>query len=266
MITATILRAVAPSANPAFINELAEAMAEILPAAEIATPLRAAHFMAQAAHESDGFRTLTEYWGPTSAQKNYEGRKDLGNVKRGDGRLFMGRGIFQLTGRANYRAIGQKLGLPLESEPALAAEPRHAVRIAAEYWTSRKLNSAADADDLLVITRRINGGLNGLADRRRYLTRAKLALSPAPIQSNGASPVKRSDEDPLIGPDSPSALVRLLQGELNARNYDCGAEDGKFGALTRAAILALKANEGLDTSRQSIRLSEVAAAKPWIRR
>ncbi len=263
MITATILRAIAPKADPKLLDKLAAAMAEILPAAAIATPLRLSHFLAQAAHESDGFRTLVEYWGPTPAQKAYEGRKDLGNAKRGDGRLYRGRGIFQLTGRANYRVIGETLGLPLETEPRLAADPHHAVRIAAQYWTSRKLNEAADADDLRVITRRINGGLNGLADRQRYLTRAKLALMPGRVQTN-ALPPESADSDPLIGPDSPSALVRLLQSELNRRNYDCGAEDGHFGGLTRAAVLALKANEGLETNSPSIRLSTVAAAKPWI--
>jgi hypothetical protein len=138
------------------------------------------------------------------------------------------------------------------------------VRIAAEYWASRKLNEAADADELRVITRRINGGLNGLTDRQRYLTRAKLALMPAPIQTNAPPAAEKSDSDPLIGPNSPPALVRLLQGELNERHYDCGAEDGRFGALTRAAVLALKANEGLNTSSPSIRLSAVMAAKPWI--
>lgn len=264
MITATLLRAIAPRANPKLAGELAAAMTEILPAADIATPLRLAHFLAQAAHESDGFKTLSEYWGPTPAQKAYEGRRDLGNVKRGDGRLYRGRGIFQLTGRANYRSVGEKLGLPLEAEPALAAEPQHAVRIAAEYWTSRKLNEAADADELRVITRRINGGLNGLADRSRYLVRAKLALMPTPVQSSAPPSIMLSETDPLIGPDSPPALVRLLQSELNQRNYDCGAEDARFGALTRAAVLALKANEGLETATPAIRLSAVTAAKPWV--
>ncbi|MFO0992543.1 MAG: hypothetical protein U1E67_11510 [Hyphomicrobiales bacterium] len=124
MITAKTLRAIAPRANPSFVGELAEAMNEILPKHKIDTPLRLAHFLAQAAHESDGFKTLHEYWGPTPAQKRYEGRKDLGNVKRGDGKRYMGRGIFQLTGRANYRRIGAKLGLPLEATPELAAAPQ----------------------------------------------------------------------------------------------------------------------------------------------
>ena len=233
-----------------------------------------AHFLAQAAHESDGFKTLHEYWGPTPAQKRYEGRKDLGNVKRGDGKRYMGRGIFQLTGRANYRRVGTELGLPLETTPELAASPRNAVLIAAQYWADHDLNASADADDIVTVTRRINGGLNGLEDRRRYLKRALLALAPlpflAPITVPPAAlptPVMAppvADSDPIIGPDSPQGLVRLLQQALNARNYDCGSEDGEFGSLTRAAVLALKANEGLDTSTLAIRLSEVEAAAPWV--
>jgi peptidoglycan hydrolase-like protein with peptidoglycan-binding domain len=72
------------------------------------------------------------------------------------------------------------------------------------------------------------------------------------------------ESDPLVGPDSPSALIRLLQSELNKRDYDCGAEDGRFGTLTRAAVLALKANEGLETTTPAIRLSAVMSAEPWI--
>jgi putative chitinase len=275
MITTQTLRAIAPRANPAFVGDLATAMNEILLQYKIDTPLRLAHFLAQAAHESDGFKTLHEYWRPTPAQKRYEGRKDLGNVKRGDGKRFMGRGIFQLTGRANYRRIGTKLGLPLEAKPELAALPRNAVLIAAQYWSDNDLNAPADADDIVSVTRRINGGLNGLEDRRRYLKRALLALAPPRPQSPSATPTAAppipvmapptaADTDPLIGPGSSQGLVRLLQKALNARDYDCGSDDGKFGSLTRAAVLALKANENLDTSTPAIRLSEVEAAAPWV--
>ncbi|MBL8895088.1 MAG: hypothetical protein JNJ53_10830 [Rhizobiales bacterium] len=274
MITAQALRAIAPRANPDFVDSIAAAMNEILPQHKIDTPLRLTHFLAQAAHESDGFKTLHEYWGPTPAQKRYEGRKDLGNVKRGDGKRYMGRGIFQLTGRANYRHVGAKLGLPLEDNPELAALPRNAVLIAAQYWRDHDLNAPADADDIVTVTRLINGGFNGLDDRRRYLRRAQLALPPPRPRSPSATPPAAppipvmappaADNDPLIGPNSPEGLVRLLQKKLNARNYDCGFEDGEFGSLTRAAVLALKANENLNTSTLAIRLSEVEAAAPWV--
>jgi len=140
----------------------------------IITALREAHFLAQICHESDGFATLEEY----ASGKAYEGRvKDLGNTQPGDGVRYKGRGLIQLTGRTNYRDIGQKLGVDLENNPQLAADPKIAVLTACEYWKRHHLNHLADNDDLRHITRIINGGYNGLAQRRHYLQRAKLALT-----------------------------------------------------------------------------------------
>lgn len=139
----------------------------------LANPLRLAHFMAQAAHESGGFRAMTEIWGPTPAQRGYEGRSDLGNTQPGDGFRYRGRGLFQITGRANYAAAGKDLGLPLVDQPETAAHPNIAVRTAVWYWSNRNLNTRADNDDVIGITRRINGGLNGLDDRRARLSVAK---------------------------------------------------------------------------------------------
>lgn len=162
----TDLQALGPNGKPAIIKALAQAAPTILASYEIDTPLRMAHFWAQASHECAGFKTMFEYWGPTKAQARYEGRKDLGNLTPGDGYLFRGRGIFQLTGRANYAAMSKKIGLDLVAEPDLAANPETALRIACEYWRTRGLNKLADANDIEAITRKINGGLNGLADRR----------------------------------------------------------------------------------------------------
>lgn len=147
----------------------------------INTALRQAHFLAQILHESGGFRWLEEIWGPTPAQLRYEGRRDLGNIQPGDGYRYRGRGLIQLTGRANYRRYGELLGLPLEANPDLAARPEHAAMIAGAYWQARGLNSRADRDDLEGITRAINGGLNGIEDRRRWLERAKRALGVGPL-------------------------------------------------------------------------------------
>ncbi len=130
------------------------------------------HFLAQACHESAHFRTTREFWGPTKAQLRYEGRADLGNTQKGDGKRYMGRGIFQLTGRANYRKFGPKLGLDIEANPELAAEPRTSFKIACLYWTSRDIGKFAEADDIVKVTKLINGGINGLADRRALFSRA----------------------------------------------------------------------------------------------
>lgn len=130
------------------------------------------HFLAQACHESAGFRTTVEFWGPTRAQLGYEGRADLGNVNPGDGKRYMGRGIFQLTGRGNYRLYGGKMGLGIEDNPELAAEPRVSFRIACQFWAAKNLGQFAANNDIKEITRRINGGQNGLAERTALFNRA----------------------------------------------------------------------------------------------
>ena len=152
---------------------LAEGCVKNLGAYSINTELRLAHFIAQACHETGDFCYLRELWGPTVAQKRYEGRVDLGNTRPGDGYLYRGRGIFQLTGRFNYAKVGKALALPLETEPDLASDPAISVRIACHYWMTNGLNALADADDVRGITRKINGGFNGLADREKCLERAK---------------------------------------------------------------------------------------------
>lgn len=139
----------------------------------LTTALEKAHFLAQVAHESDGFRTATEY----ASGRAYEGRADLGNTQPGDGVRFKGRGLIQCTGRANYAAYSRwKYGDDrVVREPALLSAPEDAVDVAVWYWTVRRpdCQRRARLDDLEGVTRAINGGLNGLADRRAKLTRAK---------------------------------------------------------------------------------------------
>lgn len=142
-----------------------------------ATVARLANFIGQGCHETEGFRFMREIWGPTPAQKGYEGRADLGNTVSGDGLRYMGRGIFQLTGRANYAHYGQLINVDLEENPALAEAPDTAVLIACEYWHQKKLNDLADNGQEDTITRRINGGTNGIADRRMLVARAKEFLA-----------------------------------------------------------------------------------------
>lgn len=147
------------------------------PQYSITSPLRLAHFLAQACHETMAFRYLKEIWGPTPAQKRYEGREDLGNTRPGDGRLYCGRGVFQLTGRANYSRIGAALAIPLEVEPELASDPQISVRIACHYWMTHGINAPADADNIELVTRLINGGLNGFDNRKACFLRAREVLA-----------------------------------------------------------------------------------------
>jgi len=167
------LQQFAPSGKPAILQGIAEEYAQSGAAFGLnKSKLILCHFLAQACHESDGFRTTREYWGPTAAQRRYQGRADLENLQPGDGKRYMGRGIFQLTGRYNYRIYGPKVGADLVGNPELAAEPRMSFRIACHYWAAKGLEKWAAANDIRELTRRINGGHNGLEQRIALFNRA----------------------------------------------------------------------------------------------
>ena len=138
---------------------------------------RVAAFIAQIGHESGQLKYVKEIWGPTLAQTKYEGRKDLGNTVVGDGSKYRGRGLIQITGRANYMACGEGLGLDLIKQPELLEKPQHACMSAAWFWATRGLNTLADAGQFDKITRRINGGQNGAADRQALYARALKVLA-----------------------------------------------------------------------------------------
>ena len=144
---------------------------------KINTPARQAAFLAQVGHESGGLHWVSEIWGPTIAQSHYEGRADLGNTEPGDGFKFRGRGLIQTTGRANYQATGDVLGVDLVSNPEQLAEPELAARSAAWFWWAHGLNELADAGDFMLITRKINGGTNGMDDRNALWEAAKAVLT-----------------------------------------------------------------------------------------
>lgn len=138
---------------------------------------RVAAFIAQIGHESGQLVYVREIWGPTPAQAKYEGRKDLGNTVPGDGFKYRGRGLIQITGRANYAACGEALGLDLLNRPELLEQTQYAALSAAWFWSVNGLNTLADAGDLTKITRRINGGLNGQADRQALYDKALKVLA-----------------------------------------------------------------------------------------
>jgi predicted chitinase len=152
-----------------FLPFIQQAMVEF----EVNTPLRQAAFLAQLAHESGELRYMEEI----ASGAAYEGRKDLGNTQPGDGKRFKGRGPIQLTGRANYAKYGLLLGVDLVGQPTLAATKEVGFRIAGQFWKLNGLNELADTQQFKHITRRINGGLNGLADRVKYYERAKRVLN-----------------------------------------------------------------------------------------
>ena len=175
-ITAQQLLQILPNAGPVagvFVPVLSAAMGHY----QIVGAKRVAAFIAQIGHESGQLKYVKEIWGPTAAQARYEGRKDLGNTVAGDGSKYRGRGLIQITGRANYMACGEGLGLDLIKQPELLEKPQHACMSAAWFWATRGLNTLADADQFDRITRRINGGQNGAADRQALYARALKVLA-----------------------------------------------------------------------------------------
>jgi len=201
----------------AFLPSLADvplgtfALSDAMDRFDITSPQRSAAFLAQVAYESTEFRRLVEnldytakrlmvVWPNrfTSLDKarlyehrperlgNYVYAKRLGNgdEQSGDGFRFRGRGLLQITGRGNYRSVGDAIGLPLTTSPELLEEPGAAALSAGHFWKSRGLNELADDqnddgddEDFVTITTIINGGTAGLTKRREYWERAKAALS-----------------------------------------------------------------------------------------
>lgn len=196
------LAQLAPHAREAY--KAAFARADVLASSGLlASPLRLAHFLAQVCHESAGLTVHVEnlnysperllvVW-PTRfpnlevarlyaanpqrlAEKVYGNRPELGNVEPGDGWRFIGRGMLQLTGRANYARVGRAIGVDLVAHPYLATSAEHMLAIACADWRLKGCDRHGEADDLLKVTRAINGGLNGLEDRRAWLVKAKAVL------------------------------------------------------------------------------------------
>ena len=174
MITLDDLAAICPHSKrerlDMFVDPLNATMDEFSISANVE---REAHFLAQVAHESGGFRYVREL----ASGEAYEGRADLGNMAEGDGVRYKGRGLIQITGRANYIACGDALGVDLVGEPELLERSDLAARSAAWFWDSRHLNELADRGDFKTITRKINGGLTHYAERVQLWERAQGALS-----------------------------------------------------------------------------------------
>lgn len=170
------LRKVVPTLTVAEAKALARDLGQAMRDHDIVTRRRASMFIAQVAHESGGFHYREEI----ASGAAYEGRRDLGNTQPGDGRRFKGRSFIQVTGRNNYRGLPHWDGIDFERHPARLAEPKHAAKAAAWWWQTHGLNALADSGDFIAVTRRINGGTNGLNDRLNYYSRTQRA-SVAPF-------------------------------------------------------------------------------------
>ncbi|PWE57675.1 chitinase [Metarhizobium album] len=203
-------------------------------------PHRLAQFLAQIMHESGSFRYDREIWGPTPAQDRYDVRTDLGNTpaRDGDGKKYAGRGPLQVTGKANVaefynwcvRTIGGAVPNFVSNPDLINTDPWEGLS-ALWYWDTRKLNSWADQGDIETVTKRVNGGKNGLPDRIDYYGRAALVL---------------------LGYKADTVEAFQVAAQRNGQYK--GAVDGDVGPKTRAALhLALVA------------LSDAAIASPKVK-
>jgi len=195
-----IIRAASPHTTAANLDLYTPLLAELMPKYGIDTPLRQRHFLAQLLHESGGFRAVRENLNYSTdglmatfprhfasraeaetfhrqperiANRVYSNRMGNGDEASGDGWRFIGRGLIQVTGRNNYTATSQALfgDDRLIKVPEILEQPRYAVQSACFFWQSNKLNALADSNDIQAVTRRINGGLNGLDDRQQFFDR-----------------------------------------------------------------------------------------------
>lgn len=204
-------------------------------ASGIAEPHRLVHFLAQLAHESAGFTYDREIWGPTPAQKRYDTRTDLGNTPEidGDGKLYAGRTTIQLTGKANVtefrnwaRAVGMAPPDFVEDPDLLNTDPWEGLA-PVWYWmvgnpTGRSLNALADKNDIEQITKAVNGGLNGYADRLAWYGRIALAMLHYDDVRAFQKDAKvlgwyESDIDGDMGPQTRAALHRALSAGCKDR-------------------------------------------------
>lgn len=237
-ITAANVKALSKHATQRIIDGIVNNQAAIA-AGGIDTPLRLCHFMSQLAHESAHFTVTREF----ASGAAYEGRKDLGNTQPGDGVRFRGRGLIQTTGRANYKEATGDIQKMNPAAPDFVAnntaleEFPWALLAGISYWRRRNINVPADNDDILKVTKMINGGTNGLADRKRYLTIAKSIwlTGGAPAAATGNPVLKKGNE----GPD-----VVELQNELIAAGFNVRV-DGDFGDHTDEAVKAFQTQKGL---------------------
>ncbi|HAD96525.1 MAG TPA: glycoside hydrolase [Cryomorphaceae bacterium] len=203
-LTTDMLKAIMPSGKTSQLELFCPALNRQLVTYQLQSPLRQAHFLPQVAHESGSFNYTSENLNYSAsalrqvfgkyftddaianqyarkpekiASRVYASRMGNGDEASGEGWKFRGRGLIQLTGKDNYTSFGQSLAIDLLTDPdSVSTNPDHAVQAACWYWDVNKLNQDADRDDIKTITRKINGGYNGLDDRTAFLNRAKQVL------------------------------------------------------------------------------------------
>lgn len=251
------------------------ALCDILPKYGITTPRRVAHFISQCAHESNNFNSLEEnlnyseksllavfgrYFGaaPKRNAAEYARKPEMianyvyqdefrtskmGNTKAGDGWLFRGRGLKQLTGRDNYTRFGKSVGMSAEQAAEYVATEKGAIESAAWFWDTNKLNDIADTDDVVKMTKKINGGNIGLADRQARYSKAMSVLgNPIAlkvVEDNDDNDDQSVNEIGTLRKGAKGDGVKMMQTALGI------SADGSFGPGTEKALKAWQAKNGL---------------------
>ena len=254
-------------------NNWYDALCELLPKYGITTERRVAHFLSQCAHESGGFKKLEEnlnysakslravfgrYFGDSPKRDadeyarnpemiaNYvymdEFRKyKMGNTEEGDGWRFRGRGLKQLTGRENYTRFGKSVDMTAEEAAEYVATPAGAIESACWFWDANNLNSIADTDDVVKMTKKINGGNIGLEDRQKRYTHALqvLGMDADDLGTDDDSVEDIIDDIGVLRKGSRGEGVKIMQEALGI-----GA-DGIFGPGTERKLKEWQAANGL---------------------
>lgn len=247
-----------------------DALKEILPKYGITTQRRVAHFLSQTGHESGNYKIMEEnlnysekalnsvfgrYFGPGKRNAAEYARNpekianyvymdefrskagQMGNTQPGDGYRFRGRGLKQLTGRNNYTAFGKTVGMTAEQAADYVATEKGAIESACWFWDTNKLNTIADTDDVVKMTKRINGGDIGLADRqKRYLHAMEVLggkVEAVPVAES------TSEKPPTLRKGSKGEWVKKMQKVLGT------TPDGDFGPGTERAVKAWQEKNGL---------------------
>lgn len=292
MLSRAQIKSIFPKASEADIDAFVKFGEDALKKSGILDMVnRLQYFLAQLGHESNGLTTreenlnysasrMMEIWPsrfPTlDVAKPYERNPEklanfvyggrMGNVNPGDGYRYRGRGYIQLTGRETYREIGRIAGIDLETNPDAAAKPENAIKIACAFWTWKNINPACDVSDFTAVTKKINGGTNGLNDRLQWLSKVKTVVTATPSKPVTPPPVNSTTTtttpakpDPLDEPAESLAnpAVMEAQKKLTRLGYYRGVINGIYDQMMRAALWAFQKDEDLpQTGRLDARTRE----------